>query len=77
MNTHQIRVIGVLMIALGVLIPVAYVIKPLRLLFDFFMSLAGPLQVAFSLAAVGLILLISSLISERISDRNAEGSLKD
>ena len=75
------RIIGALLMIAGVLVILTWLIKPLRQiwphLFDWFRSLPGAIQFGLVLAAVGFLILFSSLIVERIEDRKKEGSLLD
>ena len=76
-----IRILGVLLMAIGALVIVAWLIKPLRqampVIYDGFRSLPGAIQFGLVIAAVGFLLLISSLIWERLEDRKQEGQLLD
>lgn len=78
---RTVRVIGALLMVAGVLVILTWMIKPLRqvwpYLFEWFRSLPGALQVGLVMAAVGFLVLFSSLIVERLEDRKKEGSLLD
>ena len=76
-----VRVLGVVLMAIGALVIVAWLIKPLRqalpVVYDGFRALPGAIQFGLIIAAVGFVLLISSLIWERLEDRKREGRLHD
>ncbi len=74
-----VRVIGALLMAAGVLIILTWLIKPLRqiwpYLYEWFRSLPGAIQFGLLMAAVGFLILFSSLIVERLEDRKQESNL--
>lgn len=76
-----IRVVGVLLIVIGALVILGWLIEPIRefwpLLFDWFRSLPSMIQFGLVIAAVGFLILFSSIIWERMEDRKQEGSLLD
>ena len=72
-----IRIMGVLMMALGVIILLAWFIKPLRAIWPWLLKLSWPLQVGLAAAAVGFLLLLGSLIWERLEEREKDRSLLD
>jgi drug/metabolite transporter superfamily protein YnfA len=77
----MVRILGGLLMALGAVVVLAWFIKPLRqvlpLIYDGFRSLPGAIQFGLVVAAIGFLLLISSLIWERLEDRKREGRLLD
>jgi drug/metabolite transporter superfamily protein YnfA len=76
-----VRILGLLLIAIGVLVILSWLIEPLRkiwpVLFDWFRSLPGTIQFGLVIAAVGFLILFSSIIWERLEDRKTEGRLLD
>jgi len=78
---RTVRIIGALLMGAGVLVILTWLIKPLRefwpLLIDWFRTLPMPIQLGLVLAAVGFLILFSSLVVERIEDRKKEGNLLD
>ena len=76
-----VRILGGVLMALGVLVILAWLIKPLReampVIYDGFRALPGEIQFGLVIAAIGFLLLISSLIWERLEDRKREGRLLD
>ena len=79
--TRMVRILGGLLMALGVVVVLAWLIKPVRKvlphIYDGFRSLPGAIQFGLVVAAIGFLLLISSLIWERLEDRKREGRLLD
>lgn len=76
-----VRIVGGLLMAIGAIVILTWLIKPLRAIwpfvFDWFRSLPGAIQFGLVIAAVGFLLLLSSLIWERLEDRKREGNLLD
>jgi hypothetical protein len=76
-----VRILGALLVVLGALVILAWLIKPLReilpTLWDGFRALPGPVQFGLIIAAIGFLILFSSIIWERLEDRKTEGSLLD
>ena len=76
-----VRILGWLLMAIGALVILTWLIEPLRAIwpvaYDWFRSLPGAIQFGLVIAAVGFLLLFSSLIWERLEDRKREGSLLD
>ena len=72
-----IRIMGGLLIAVGVLVILTWLIKPLREawphMIEAFRSMPIAVQVGLIIAAVGFLLLLSSIIWERLEDRKREG----
>ncbi len=72
-----IRIVGFLLIATGAVCLLAWLIKPLRFLWPWLRALPWPIQLGLVVAAAGLLLLIGSLIWERLEDREKDRSLLD
>ena len=76
-----VRILGGILMALGVIVILSWLIEPLRkvwpFLFDSFRLLPGAIQFGLIVAAIGFLILISSIIWERLEDRKKEGSLLD
>ena len=76
-----VRILGGLLMAIGALVILAWLIKPLRqampAMYDAFRSLPGAIQFGLVIAAIGFLLLMSSIIWERLEDRKREGRLLD
>ena len=79
--TQFVRILGGMLMAIGALVILAWLIKPLRevmpMVYDGFRALPGAVQIGLVMAAVGFLLLISSIIWERLEDRKREGRLLD
>ncbi len=75
--TRLVRIVGFLMIGAGTLVVVVWAIKPLRFIWPWLRRLPWPIQLGFSIAAVGLVVLMASVIWERLEDRQQEGDLLD
>ena len=72
-----IRILGVLMMAAGVIILLAWFIKPLRAIWPWLLKLPWPIQVGLTAAATGFLLLLGSLIWERLEEREKDRRLLD
>ncbi len=76
-----VRILGVILMAAGVIAILTWLIEPIRdlwpLLFDAFRDLPIAIQIGLILAAVGFLLLLGSLIWERIEDCKSEKDLQD
>ncbi len=76
-----LRILGVVLIGAGALTILSWFIEPLRkiwpLVFQWFSGLPLPIQTGLVIAAIGFLLLFSSVIWERIEDRKSEGNLLD
>lgn len=71
------RVVGFLLMAAGALVVLAYLIKPLRFIWPLLRALPWPIQVGLAAAALGFVLLLGSLIWERMEQREQDRSLRD
>ena len=74
---RAVRITGFAMIVAGIVFILAWFIKPLRFLWPWFRALPLLLQVGLGLAALGLLILMISLIWERISERHQDRDLLD
>ena len=76
-----LRIFGITLIVLGVLVILTWLIEPLRdfvpLTWDWFRSLPIAMQIGFTVAGVGFLLLFSSVVWERLEDRKSETNLLD
>ena len=61
----------------GAVVILTWLIEPLREIWPWFLELPWPIRVGLSLAGVGLVILMSSLIWERIEEREHDRSLLD
>ena len=72
-----VRITGFLLIFAGALVVLTWLIEPLREIWPWLRQLPGPIQVGFALAAVGLLVLLGSLLWERWGEREDDRSLLD
>ncbi|MCS1412074.1 MAG: hypothetical protein M2R45_05277 [Verrucomicrobia subdivision 3 bacterium] len=72
-----IRIFGFLLIWAGALVLLSYLIKPLRELWPLFLRLPLPIQIGLGAAAVGTILLMGTVIWERLKSRGSDKELED
>lgn len=72
-----VRTTGMLMFAAGVLLLLTWLIEPLRLLWPWFQGLPLPVQLGTGAAALGLLIVLASLIHERMEDRAGDRELLD
>jgi ABC-type transport system involved in cytochrome c biogenesis permease subunit len=72
-----IRNVGFGLIIVGILLVLAWAIEPVRMFWPWIRGLPLPLQIGFGAAVLGMAVLLSSLISERIRDREKDRELRD
>ena len=72
-----IRIVGFLLIAAGGILVLAWMIKPLRAIWPWFRKLPWPIQVGTGAAAAGLLILLGSVIWERLEDHEKDRKLRD
>ena len=72
-----VRITGFLLIGLGALVILTWLIEPLREVWPALLELPFPVRVGLSMAAVGLLILMGSLIWERYEDRENDRSLRE
>jgi hypothetical protein len=70
-----LRILGVLMIVGGALVILSYIIAPLRYAWTWFLRLPIPIQISLGVAGAGLLLLLGTLIWERLEEREADREL--
>ena len=75
--TRLLRITGFLLIGSGALILVVWAIRPLRFIWPALLALPPAIQIGIGAAALGLIVLMASLIGERIGEREADRKLRD
>jgi len=71
------RIVGFLLIAAGAVTLLTWMIKPLRFIWPWLRALPWPIQLGLGLAALGLVLLLGSLIWERLEEREQDRSLRE
>jgi uncharacterized membrane protein len=71
-----IRIVGWMLMAVGVVVILSWLIEPLRKIWptaiDWFRSLPIAIQIGLIMAAIGFVLLFSSVVWERMEDRRTE-----
>jgi hypothetical protein len=71
-----VRILGVLLIGAGAVVLLTWLIEPLRYLWPWLRSLPLALQVGLAAAAAGFILLLGSLIWERLEELQGDKELR-
>ncbi len=74
---HFLRNVGFGLIILGIVLVLTWAIEPLRMIWPWARALPLPIRIGALAATVGLAVLLGSLISERIREREADRSLRD
>lgn len=72
-----LRVVGFGLMLLGAALILAWMITPLRAIWPWVHSLSLPIQLGLLAAGLGLAVLLASLITERIGEREADRQLLD
>jgi ABC-type transport system involved in cytochrome c biogenesis permease subunit len=72
-----IRIVGFLLITTGGVLVAVWAIEPLRFLWPWFRSLPWPIQLGLGAAGAGLILLLGTVIWERLEEREQDRELLD
>ena len=72
-----IRILGFLLMAAGAVVVLTWMIRPLRVLWPWFRALPWPVQLGLAIAAAGLVLLMGTLLWERLEERDADRSLRE
>ena len=75
--TRLLRITGFLLIGGGALVLLVWAIRPLRAIWPWLIDLPPAIQIGMGAAALGLIVLMASLIAERIGEREADRKLRD
>lgn len=72
-----IRILGFLLMAAGAVVLLTWMIRPLRALWPWFRALPWPIQLGLGIAAAGLVLLVGTLVWERLEERETDRSLRE
>jgi len=75
--TRLVRIVGFLLIGAGALVLFVWAIEPLRFVWPWLRGLPWPIQVGLGLAALGILILMGSVIWERYEDRDKDRDLLD
>ena len=73
--TRLLRVTGFLLIGTGALVLVVWAIRPLRFIWPMLLALPPAIQIGIAVAGLGMVVLMGSLIAERIGEREADRRL--
>jgi len=73
--TQLTRIIGLLMMISGGLVILTWLIEPLRQYWPVLLALPMPIKIGLGIAAVGVLLLVGSLLWERWQEREQDRSL--
>ncbi|MEM9530687.1 MAG: hypothetical protein AAGA23_07195 [Pseudomonadota bacterium] len=71
------RIMGFLLIVSGLLVIITWLIEPLRALWPLLLALPVPVLIGVGVASLGLMLLLASLIWERVRERDHDRELRE
>ncbi len=74
---RAVRITGFLMIVTGALVIAAWLFEPLRELWPLLRELPWPVQLGLGMAGIGLLVVMGTLIHERMGERELDKSLID
>jgi type VI protein secretion system component VasK len=72
-----IRTLGFMLIAVGAIVIAVWFIEPLREVWPWYLELPLPIRIGLVIAGIGLLLLVGTVIWERIKDREGDRKLLD
>ncbi len=72
-----LRILGFLMIGVGIVVVLSYLLEPLRAFWHVLHKLPLPIQIGLGGAAAGLLLVLGTIIWERLEDLEADRELRD
>ena len=72
-----VRITGFLFIGVGALLILTWLIEPLQERWVYLLELPLPIRIGLSMAGIGLLILLGSLLWERYEDRENDRSLLD
>lgn len=72
-----IRILGFLLIGAGALVLLTWLFEPLRLAWAALLQLPWPVRLGLGVAAAGLLLVMGSLLWERLEERRSDRGLLD
>ena len=75
--TRLLRITGFLLIGGGALVLLVWAIRPLRAIWPWLLALPPAIQIGMGAAGLGLVVLMGSLIAERIGEREADRKLRE
>jgi hypothetical protein len=71
------RNVGIGLILMGAVLVLVWAIEPLRLIWPWIRGLPLPVQIGVTAGILGVAVLLGSLISERIRNREADQKLRN
>jgi hypothetical protein len=71
------RILGYLLSGVGALALLFWMIRPLRAVWPFLLELPWPIRLGLGTLLLGFLLVMASLIAERIEERGADRALRD
>jgi hypothetical protein len=71
------RILGYLFSGVGALALLFWMIRPLRAVWPFLLELPWPIRLGLGTLLLGFLLVMASLIAERIEERGADRALRD
>ncbi len=72
-----VRIVGFLLILAGAIVVLTWLIEPLREIWPWLKSLPLPIRIGLCMAAAGFLLLMGSLLWERLEEREHDKKLLD
>lgn len=72
-----LRILGFLLIVAGIVVLLTWLIEPFRAVWPWLAMLPLPIKIGIAVAAAGFLLLLGSLIWERLEEREHDRSLLD
>ncbi len=75
--TRLLRITGFLLIGAGAVVILVWMIRPLRAIWPWLIALPPAIQIGIGVAALGLVVLMASLVAERIGEREADRALRE
>jgi membrane protein implicated in regulation of membrane protease activity len=72
-----LRITGFLLIVAGAVVLLTWLIEPLAAVWPWLVSLPWPIQLGLGAAAAGLLLILATLIWERLEERESDRGLRD
>jgi hypothetical protein len=71
------RILGYLLSGVGALALLFWMIRPLRAVWPFLLELPWPIRLGLGTLLLGFLLVMASLIADRIEERGADRALRD
>ena len=72
-----VRITGFLMVVAGALVILSWLIEPLREIWPLVRALPWPIQLGLGMAGLGLLVVLASLLWERMESRETDRELLD